>query len=215
LFRISGFQWKLRRQHLPRAQVVLLARIKRLPDRAHVSSALQEDSTTSRDPLWRRRALSAQLEGFTSLFVVFMSLPSCCAFDAPLVERYSASASSSCTECPAGRYQAAAAQSSCTPCAVGRYSTSSAATVSTVCVACPTGTYSSVPGSACTLCGVGRYNHATASTSSAACVACEAGRFNADMGSKIQSACVACMAGRYDRVCGDSISLILFCSRLR
>jgi len=56
---------------------------------------------------------------------------------------------SSCTACPAGKYNEKEAQAECTLCAGGKYATLSGATTSLVCVACPTGKLSSSDRSYC------------------------------------------------------------------
>jgi len=105
-------------------------------------------------------------------------------------------------------YYSDAALSTCIACPAGTYSSVPLASTSSTCTPCPTGSYGLLPAStsqdACTLCPANTYLSATGSSSASACTACTANAQSAQ-GSTLASAC-GCIAGYYDP--GDATCLI-------
>jgi hypothetical protein len=94
--------------------------------------------------------------------------------------------------CTAGSY-AVAASSTCSQCIAGKYSTTISATAIDTCLACESGKYSATVGAqsvaTCVSCGVNTYFSGTGGASSAVCVSCPSFASSYE-GSKVATSCV-------------------------
>ena len=112
--------------------------------------------------------------------------------------KFSSAGASSCTNCPAGRFQGALGRSTCSNCAAGRAAPS---TGSASCTNCQAGTFSGAQATSCSQCPVGRFSGNQAS----GCTNCQAGRFASNTGSPT---CAVCPEGRRQPSTGQSACII-------
>jgi len=109
---------------------------------------------------------------------------------------YSSYGSSSCKNCPAGKYSVAS--TSCSICAAGKYSSSGYSS----CTDCPQGKYNDDNGnvanhdssSDCSDCVVGTFSDTLGASSSSTCTDCAAGSYSETAAS---SSCRVCVAGKF------------------
>lgn len=136
----------------------------------------------------------------------------------PPVEASNAAAeSTSCAECPGGRYGDAAGRAACTACAVGTANALVGQTSSDACGACMSGSYAPTEGLteclAWTTCAAGKYNGGATAHSAGSCRDCAHGTFQASATS-VAEPCASwanCVAGKY--VVGQSATTMGTCTQ--
>ncbi|GMH72562.1 hypothetical protein TrRE_jg7071, partial [Triparma retinervis] len=125
--------------------------------------------------------------------------------------KYATLASTSCTDCEAGKYNEIPSQPSCVACGAGRFSTAVASIIesdcencargkasldeirSTECVDCPQGTSAPAPGlKVCVDCSAGTYSNSTGGMS---CTKCTVGQYSKTVAS---TSCQECGSGTFN-----------------
>ena len=111
---------------------------------------------------------------------------------------YSLAGASTCTPCPAGKYNTTNLATSCISCSAGTYNASSGAGSASACISCSAGTFSGEGASTCQTCVAGTYSAEKALV----CEKCPAGTYNPNQGGTSVGVCRSCPAGRYSTTQG-------------